>query len=61
MHLGTLLSKSKDEEHNTCVSPFLDLALIACPLYYFNTVKNIFMKHCTDINCHQTMCREEES
>ena len=29
-----------------------------CPLYNFNTDKNIFMKPCTNINHHHTKCRE---
>ena len=32
-----------------------------CPLYNFNTVKNIFMKLDTNIKCHQMMWGEEES
>ena len=32
----------------------------SCPLYNFNTIKNIFMKLCTNINHYQTICREKE-
>ena len=32
----------------------------SCPLYNFNTVKNIFMKQCTYTNHHQAICREKE-
>ena len=31
-----------------------------CPLYNFNSVKNTFLKLCTNINHYQTMCREKE-
>ena len=33
----------------------------SCPLYNFDTVQNIFMKRCRNINHHQTICREQES
>ena len=32
----------------------------SCPLHNFDTVQNIFMKLCGNINHHQTMCREQE-
>ena len=33
----------------------------SCPLLNSDTVKDIFMKLGTNINHHQTMCREQES
>ena len=32
----------------------------SCPLYNFDTIQNIFMKLCRNINYHQTMCREKK-
>ena len=32
----------------------------SCPLCYSDTVKDIFMKLGTNVNHHQTMCREQE-
>ena len=32
-----------------------------CPLHNSDTVQDIFMKHGTNINYHQTMYREQES
>ena len=41
--------------------PLKFLAWKSCPLYNFDTAKNIFMKLRRNINHHQTMCREQES
>ena len=31
-----------------------------CPLYIFDTIQNIFMKLCRNVNHHQMMCKEQE-
>ena len=32
----------------------------SCPLYNLDTLENVFKKLCTNVNDHQTMCREQE-
>ena len=48
---------------SVCLSDLLSVrpsVNFSCPLHNSDTVQDIFMKHGTNINHYQTMCREQE-
>ena len=70
MKLGTNINHyqtSAENKNRYSISIFMELWLFEfflmkiVSLHNFDTVQNIFMKLCTNINHHQTMCRKKES